>query len=62
MGSTHQLYTNQAFKNYDIVLANGEYQSKELKLAEQKLTFILTVKDVFILTKSMESNDLMALH
>ncbi|MDC0354229.1 CDP-glycerol glycerophosphotransferase family protein [Candidatus Pelagibacter sp.] len=39
MGSTHQLYTNQAFKNYDIVLANGEYQSKELKLAEQKFNF-----------------------
>jgi YidC/Oxa1 family membrane protein insertase len=39
IGSTHQLYTNQAFKNYDIVLANGEYQSKELKLTEIKSGF-----------------------
>ena len=39
IGSTHQLYKNQAFKNYDIVLANGEYQSKELKLTEIKSGF-----------------------
>ena len=39
MGSTHQQYTNQAFKNYDIVLANGAYQSKELKLTEIKSGF-----------------------
>ncbi len=39
IGSTHQLYKNQAFKNFDIVLANGEYQSKELKLTEIKSGF-----------------------
>ncbi len=39
IGSTHQRYTNAAFKNYDIILANGEYQSKELKLSEVKFNF-----------------------
>ncbi len=39
IGSTHQLYTNEAFMNYDIILANGEYQSKELKLSEVKFNF-----------------------
>ena len=28
IASTHQIYTNSAFKNYDIILSNGEYQSK----------------------------------
>jgi len=39
IGSTHQIYTNLAFKNYDIILANGEYQSTELKLTEKKFNF-----------------------
>ena len=39
IASTHQIYTNSAFKNYDIILSNGEYQSKELKLAEEKFIF-----------------------
>jgi YidC/Oxa1 family membrane protein insertase len=39
IGSTHQIYTNLAFKNYDIILANGEYQSKELKFTENKFNF-----------------------
>jgi len=39
IASTHQIYTNSAFKNYDIILSNGEYQSKELKLAEEKFSF-----------------------
>ena len=37
MASTHQIYTKTAFNNYDIILTNGEYQSKELKLTEEKL-------------------------
>ena len=39
IGSTHQIYTNFAFKNYDIVLTNGEYQSVELKLTEKKFNY-----------------------
>ena len=39
IGSTHQIYTNLAFKNYDIILTNGEYQSTELKLTEKKFNF-----------------------
>ena len=29
--STHKIYTKEAFKNYDIIFTNGDYQSKELK-------------------------------
>ncbi len=39
IASTHQIYTNTAFKNYDIILSNGEYQSKELRLTEKKFNF-----------------------
>lgn len=39
IGSTHQIYTNLAFKNYDIILANGEYQTRELQLTEKKFNF-----------------------
>jgi len=39
IASTHQIYTNSAFKNYDIILSNGEYQSKELRLTEKKFNF-----------------------
>ena len=39
LASTHEIYTNTAFKNYDIILTNGEYQSKELILAEEKFDF-----------------------
>jgi YidC/Oxa1 family membrane protein insertase len=39
IASTHQIYTNSAFKNYDIILSNGEYQSKELRLAEEQFSF-----------------------
>jgi len=39
LASTHEIYTNTAFKNYDIILTNGEYQTKELKSAEDKLNF-----------------------
>ena len=39
MGSTHQIYTNSAFKYYDIILANGDYQNKELKFVEKKFNF-----------------------
>ena len=33
--STHKCYTQSAFKNYDIILSNGEYQKKELEYAEK---------------------------
>lgn len=39
LGSTHKIYTNSAFKNYDIILANGEYQSKELIFIEKTFNF-----------------------
>ena len=39
LGSTHKIYTNSAFKNYDIILANGEYQSKELIFSEKTFDF-----------------------
>ena len=39
IASTHQVYTNSAFKNYDIILSNGEYQSKELRLTEEQFNF-----------------------
>ena len=39
IASTHQIYTNSAFKNYDIILSNGEYQSKELRLTEEQFNF-----------------------
>ena len=39
IASTHQIYTNSAFKNYDIILSNGEYQFKELRLAEEQFNF-----------------------
>ena len=39
IASTHQIYTNSAFKNYDIILSNGEYQTKELTLMEEKFDF-----------------------
>ena len=39
ISSTHKIYTNSAFKNYDIILSNGEYQSKELRLSEEQFNF-----------------------
>lgn len=33
--STHKCYTHTAFDNYDIILCNGEYQEKELRLCEK---------------------------
>ena len=39
LASTHKIYTNQAFRNYDIIFTNGEYQSKELKLTETQFNF-----------------------
>ena len=39
IASTHQVYTNSAFKNYDIILSNGEYQFKEIRLAEEQFNF-----------------------
>jgi len=39
IASTHKIYTKTAFKNYDIILTNGEYQSKELRLTEKQFNF-----------------------
>jgi len=39
IGSTHQIYTNSAFKNYNIIFSNGEYQSKELRFSEKQFNF-----------------------
>ena len=39
LASTHKIYKKEAFKNYDIIFCNNEYQKKELELAEQKFFF-----------------------
>lgn len=39
IASTHKNYTHSAFKNYDIILSNGEYQTKELIFVEKKFNF-----------------------
>lgn len=39
IASTHKNYTHTAFKNYDIILSNGQYQTKELTFAEKKFNF-----------------------
>ena len=39
IASTHKIYTQSAFRNYDIILSNGEYQKKELTLVEEKYNF-----------------------
>ncbi len=39
IASTHKMYTKSAFRNYDIILSNGAYQTKELKIAEEKYNF-----------------------
>ena len=39
IASTHRIYTESAFKNYDLILSNGEYQTKELKLVEEQFNF-----------------------
>ena len=36
LASTHQVYTKDAFKNYDIIFSTGNYQTEELKFAEKK--------------------------
>ncbi len=39
LASTHKIYKKEAFKNYNIIFCNNEYQKKELELAEQKFFF-----------------------
>ena len=39
IASTHKNYTQSAFKNYDIIFSNGEYQTKELIFVEKKYNF-----------------------
>ena len=39
IASTHRIYTESAFKNYDLILSNGEYQTKELRLAEEQFNY-----------------------
>ncbi len=39
MASTHKIYSQTAFRNYDIIFSNGEYQKNELILAEKKFNF-----------------------
>ena len=39
LASTHQIYKHDAFKNYDVILTNGEYQKKELKYSEKLFNF-----------------------
>ena len=37
--STHKIYKKNAFKNYDIIFSNGNYQNLELKKAEEIYKF-----------------------
>ena len=37
--SVHKTYTHEAFKNYDIILCNGEYQKTELRYLEKFFNF-----------------------
>ena len=37
--STHKTYTKDAFKNYDMVFSNGDYQKKELEYIEKMFQF-----------------------
>jgi len=37
--STHKIYKKDAFKNYDIIFSNGNYQKLELEKAEEKYKF-----------------------
>jgi len=37
--STHKSYSFEAFRNYDIVLTNGDYQKKELEFTEDEFNF-----------------------
>ena len=39
IASTHKVYTHSAFKNYDIIFANGNYQVDELRFAEKEFGF-----------------------
>ena len=39
IASTHKVYTHTAFSNYDIILANGNYQVNELRSAELNFGF-----------------------
>jgi YidC/Oxa1 family membrane protein insertase len=39
LASTHKIYTHTAFKNYDLIFTNGDYQKKELELSETKFDF-----------------------
>ena len=34
LASTHLIYTNKAFDNYDVILTNGDYQKKEICINE----------------------------
>ena len=36
MASTHKIYTNTAFDNYDIILSLGDFQNKEIRIREKK--------------------------
>ena len=44
LASTHQIYTKDAFKNYDLIFTNGNYQYNELRKAEEK--FVLNKKEI----------------
>lgn len=37
--STHKCYTHTAFKNFDVILSNGEYQKRELRYCEKLFNF-----------------------
>ena len=39
LASSQKIYTKTAFKNYDIILSNGKYQSEELRSAEKQFSF-----------------------
>ena len=39
IASTFKIYTNTAFRNYDSIFSNGNYQAQELRLIEKEYDF-----------------------
>lgn len=58
LASTHQIYTERAFNNYDIIFVNGEYQIKEIRLNEKinKLKKKNLIKTGYFFLKFLKKN------
>ena len=56
--STHKIYTEKAFDNYDIICCNGNYQYEEIKIREEKFNFSekKLVKSGYLYLEYLKSN------